>query len=76
MTIHTIQRRTDPAVLVTGASSGIGRAIALQLAERGEALALLARRREELDQVALECRQRGSGRTVSRSWATVRDRLG
>jgi NAD(P)-dependent dehydrogenase (short-subunit alcohol dehydrogenase family) len=38
--------------LVTGASSGIGRAIAEALARRGDRVALLARRRERLEEVA------------------------
>lgn len=40
--------------LVTGGSSGIGRAIALALAEQGLAVTICGRRREELDAVAAE----------------------
>jgi 3-oxoacyl-[acyl-carrier protein] reductase len=40
--------------LVTGASSGIGRALALRLAREGARVALVARRREELDAVVAE----------------------
>ncbi len=46
-------------VIVTGASSGIGRAMALQLAARGAKLAIAARRADRLEQVAEECRQLG-----------------
>ena len=47
--------------VVTGASSGIGRALALTLAERGASVIGLARRRTLLDQVAGELSRRSPG---------------
>jgi short-subunit dehydrogenase len=49
--------------LVTGATRGIGRALALELAGRGVRVGLLARSASELDEVAGACRaQGGDGR--------------
>lgn len=51
---------TDRTVLITGASSGIGRQLALLYAAEGANLALMARRRDVLQQVAEDCRSAGS----------------
>ncbi|MGQ9840093.1 MAG: SDR family oxidoreductase [Anaerolineae bacterium] len=53
----------DNVVVLTGASSGIGRALALELAGQGAWLALAARNVERLEAVAAECRARG-GRAI------------
>src|SRR4051812_24621534 len=45
---------TGRVAVVTGASQGIGRACALKLAKCGVSVALLARNREKLDEVARE----------------------
>jgi short-subunit dehydrogenase len=50
-------------IILTGASEGIGRALALALAELGARVALAARDAARLEEVARECRARG-GETV------------
>jgi short-subunit dehydrogenase len=49
----------EKVVLITGASSGIGRALAVELGKRGARLALTARRAEELLKVAEEVGRAG-----------------
>jgi len=49
----------DQVVIITGASAGIGKSLALQLAGQGSNVAIAARRAERLEQVAAECRALG-----------------
>lgn len=51
---------TNKTVLIAGASAGIGRAMALQLARQGNQLVVTARRQAELDTLAAEVKALGS----------------
>lgn len=77
----------DRVVLVTGASSGIGRQLALDFAARGARVVLVARRAERLEEVAAACAAAGgeaeifAGDLAQRDFATglvdrVASRLG
>jgi len=55
--MDTLSRKT---VLITGASTGIGRALALELARAGAQLSLNARDLERLEQAARECAALGA----------------
>ena len=78
---------TGTVAIVTGSSSGIGRATALSLAARGASVALVARRKERLDELAAEISAAGgtalalaaditSRAEAEASVQTVVDRLG
>ncbi len=56
---HSVARSFKQAIVV-GASSGIGEAIARRLAKPGAKIALLGRRKEELERVALAVRASGA----------------
>lgn len=62
---------SQKVVLITGASSGIGRALAVELGHRGASLGLLARRAETLQEIAKEVQDAG-GRALALP-ADVRD---
>lgn len=57
--------------MITGASSGIGKGLALELAARGARLGLLARREDVLNELVAEIRKRNG--TASAAVADVRD---
>jgi short-subunit dehydrogenase len=52
--------RAEQVVVITGASSGIGRATALRFAKDGASLVLASRRAEALSELATECRALGA----------------
>jgi short-subunit dehydrogenase len=55
------------SVIITGASEGIGRAMALEFSRRGWSVGLLARRMELLTEVAAECTKAGASAVFFRA---------
>lgn len=66
--------REPKAIVITGASSGIGESLARLYAAPGVALALCGRDRDRLEAVAAACR--GQGATVTAAVIDVTDRQG
>ena len=52
--------KTNQKIFITGASSGIGAAMAIEYAKRGAILGLAARRKEKLEQIAQACLDQGA----------------
>jgi NADP-dependent 3-hydroxy acid dehydrogenase YdfG len=65
---------TGTVALVTGASSGIGAATARQLADHGASVALVARRKDRLDDLATEIEASGGSALVVEADITHRTR--
>lgn len=63
----------NKVVVITGASSGIGRAAAIAFAKRGSRVVLAARRREALDSIALTCRAVGGEAVIQQTDVTRED---
>jgi len=55
---------TNKVILITGASSGIGKALALQMADKNVHLILAARRLDELKLLQRECQEKGAECTI------------
>ena len=59
----TLKPLADKVVMITGASSGIGRGLAVELARRGAKIGLVARRAEVIEEVVGEVEAAGSKRS-------------
>lgn len=67
--------KTFSSIVITGASSGIGEALALDYAAPGVALALTGRDAARLEGVAIACRQKGATVVADTIDVTDRDRF-
>lgn len=69
----------DKVAIITGASSGIGKAMALDLARQGAKVGLIARRLDLLEELAHEIRQLGAKVAISPAdvtdWPSTRDAI-
>ncbi|MBX6327396.1 MAG: SDR family oxidoreductase [Pseudolabrys sp.] len=65
--------RLQPVTVITGASSGIGAALAREFARHGHALALVARRADRLDALATEIAASGAPRPLVVAMDLVRE---
>jgi short-subunit dehydrogenase len=55
----SVKDMSTKTIVITGASSGVGKAMALELAQHGAKLVLAARRKDALDELVTECNKLG-----------------
>ena len=63
----------DKVVIITGASSGIGRALAIEMAKRKARLSLAARNRPELEKLQAEIRSHGADVMETRTDVSIEE---
>ncbi|MEP2280185.1 SDR family oxidoreductase [Maribacter sp.] len=63
----------DKVIIITGASSGIGRATALKLSENGAKVVLMARSEDELNELKSDITNKGGEALVATGDVTVKD---
>jgi short-subunit dehydrogenase len=73
--MRTQRRLQDEVVVITGASSGIGRSAAMQFAAEGARVVLAARRADALEEAAAACRALGGTASVVVTDVTREDDL-
>lgn len=59
-----MEEKTNKVVVITGASSGIGRATALELSKEGHSLVLASRTKKVLSDLAEECKSLGAREAI------------
>ncbi|MGE3248337.1 MAG: SDR family NAD(P)-dependent oxidoreductase [Beijerinckiaceae bacterium] len=64
-----------PSILITGASSGIGAALAREIAAQGQSICILGRDAGRLADVAADAADRGAACTIARADVTDREEL-
>jgi short-subunit dehydrogenase len=69
--MNTTTSQNETTVLITGASSGIGAALAREFARRGARVALVARRVEQLETLAAEITSAGGQASAHRGDVTI-----
>lgn len=67
--------QSDEKIFITGASSGIGAAMAIEYAKRGAILGLVARRKDKLSDIAKQCSDQGANSVETYSLDVTDEKL-